>query len=213
MSISNYTELKAAISDWMARGDISGNAADMVTLAEARLNRLLKPVVTDIALTGTQDSRRIDISAHDVVETMALFLAETGATERELVRKVDGTFSYIDETGFPRFWAADENSKYIDFDYKLDQPYTFRLRARQRFALSDLAPTNWLLSNHPDTYLMASLVWGGAYIKDFPYAGAMKGALDEAISEVRNYIALQNRSILTVDSALANIGHRRLSRL
>src|SRR5688572_28595496 len=105
MAISTYSELKAAISDWMARGDISGNAADMVTLAEARLNRILKPVVTDLAVTGTQNSRRIDISAHKIVEAIALFVEDTGAPERMLVKKVDGTFPYIDGTGAPRFWA------------------------------------------------------------------------------------------------------------
>lgn len=211
MAISTYSELKTALPDWMARGDISGNVEDMIKLAEARLNRVLKPVVTDLTLTGTANSRRIDISANNVVEPIALFLNETSGWEREIVKKADGTFRYLDDSGEPRFWAVDDNCTYIDFDRKLSEASTFRFRASQRFALSDSAPTNWLLSKHPDVYLLAPLVWGGAYIKDFAYASTLKGALDEAMAEVRNVLSRQNRSTLTVDVALSDIGKRRAS--
>ena len=41
MAISTYAELQTAVTDWMARSDLSGNAADFITLGEARLNRKL----------------------------------------------------------------------------------------------------------------------------------------------------------------------------
>ena len=40
----------------------------------------------------------------------------------------------------------------------------FLFRYRQKFALSDAVPTNWLLTNHPDIYLAAVLVWSGLLI-------------------------------------------------
>ena len=68
MAISTYSELKTAISDWMARSDVSGSAADFITLGEARLNRLLEVVATMTTLSGVVDSATIDISALSMVD-------------------------------------------------------------------------------------------------------------------------------------------------
>jgi hypothetical protein len=204
MAISTYAELQTAVSDWMARADLSGNAADFITLAEARLNREIPAVQTDVTLTGTIGSRRIDVSSYSVVSPIALFMVDTDGDETELTRKMDGTFPYVDTSGEPIFWAMDGN--YIDFDCPLDTAYTFRFRIRQRYALSVSATTNWLLTNHPDIYLAAALVWGGAFVKDFAYASTFVSSLESGIPSVNNIIMEQNRGILTVDTALASGG-------
>lgn len=206
MAISTYSELQTAVTDWMARSDLSGNAADFIMLGEARLNRELNPVETDATITGTQDSRRIDISAQSCVEPIALFLAETGMDEVELTRKTDGTFPYLATAGKPSFWAVDGTN--IDFDRPLDASYPFRFRFRQRFALSDSATTNWLLANHPDIYLAATLIWGGLFTRSSDIGSTFKAILDEGIPEVRSLIAQSKRGTLTVDAALYDIGRR-----
>lgn len=205
MAISTYAELQTAVSDWMARSDLSGNAADFITLAEARLNREIPAVQTDVTLTGTLGSRRIDVSANSVTSAIALFLVDTDGDETELTRKMDGTFPYLDTSGEPQFWAMD-GSAAIDFDCPLDTAYTFRFRIKQRYALSVSATTNWLLTNHPDIYLAATLVWGGAFTKDFPYASAFVSSLESGIPSVNNIIMEQNRGLLTVDPALRSVG-------
>jgi hypothetical protein len=201
MAISTYAELQTAITDWMARTDISGNAVDFITLAEARLNRLVPAVETDVTLTGTEDSRVISVSANSVVSPKALFIVDpSSGDEEELTQKADGTFPYDATSGKPRFWAMDGTN--INFDCPLDQAYTFRFRIRQRYALSDSSTTNWLLTNHPDVYLNAVLFWSGVFIKDGEQGGAYKQLLDEGIAEVQQIIAEQNRALLTVDNAL-----------
>lgn len=209
MAISTYSELQTEISDWLARSDISGKATTMISLAEARLNREIPATVTDVSLTGTIGSRRIDISPYNVVEPLRLFQVPATGREYEVTKKQDGDFTYTSNAGLPSFWAADENSTAIDFDCPLSEAFQFRFRCRQRFGLSDIVTTNWLLTNHPDMYLLACLVWGGAYIKDFAYASTLKGALDEAMGEVKNIIAKQNKATLNVDPALSRIGRRR----
>jgi hypothetical protein len=202
MAITTYSELQTAVTNWMARSDLGGEAADFIALAEARLNRELKPVVSDIDLTGTIDSNRIDISAHSVVSPMALFLAESGSDEVPLLRKMDGTFPYLDASGRPSIWSIDGTNTYIDFDRPLDAEYPFRFRARTRFALSDSAPTNWLLTNHPDVYLAATLVWSGLFTRTDSVVSSFVAILDDGIDGVRNQLAQQNRAVLTVDPAL-----------
>lgn len=209
MAIANYTDLKTSVTDWMARSDLSGDAADFITLAEARLNRELNPVETDSTITGTTSSRRIDVSDLSVEEPIALFLAESDLNEIQLTQKGDGTFPYLTTSGRPSYWALDSNNDYIDFDRPLDGEYPFRFRYSQRFALSDSSPTNWLLTNHPDVYLAAVLVWGGLFIRDTPYAVQFKAVLEESIPEIRHQIAQSKRGTLTVDRGLLQIGRRQ----
>ena len=203
MAIANYTDLKTKVASWLRR---SGNSTyvsevpDIVTLAEARLNRELGAVEEDTTLTGTLNSRRIDISAVSVVEPIALFLAESGRDEREVKFKADGTFPYLNTAGRPSFAAIDGTN--IDFDRPLDAAYPFRFRYREKFNLSDSATTNWLLTNHPDVYLAACLLWGCTYLQSFQPALAYKSVLDEGIPSVKNIIAQSKRGVLTVDPAL-----------
>lgn len=206
MTIANYTDLQAQVLDFMARSELTGNVTDFITLAEARLNRDLEAVEVDATLTGVVGSRSIDISSLAMVEPIALFLAEVGCDELELTPKPDGTYPYLDSSGRPRFWSIDGTN--IDMDRPLDGAYPFRFRYRERFALSDAAPTNWLLTNHPDVYLAAVLVWGTVFIKSFGDTSTYKAILDDNMPSLKSIIARKKRAVLTVDPMLQTIGRR-----
>lgn len=202
MALSTYSDLKAAITNWMTRTELSGEAADWITLAEARLNRELNPVETDNTLTGVVDSREISTSALSVVEPLALYLVDTSGDELEMIPKTD--FAREASSGQPAYWRFVQHATTpkIVFDRPLDSAYTFRFSARVRFALSDSATTNWLLTNHPDVYLSASLVWGSGFVEKFQEAGAFKSMLDESLAGVKNIIAQSKRAVASVDPAL-----------
>ncbi len=119
---------------------------------------------------------------------------------------VDGTFPYRSASAYPRAWAIDGAA--INLDCPLNQTYPFRFRFRQRFALSDAAPTNWLLTNHPDVYLAACIVWGGVFIQDDPTMARWASILSSAIPSVRNSVVQSKRSVLMVDSALLQRSRR-----
>lgn len=203
MALANYTDLQASALDWMTRAGQTGQVADWITLAEARLNRDLGAVETDATITGVSGSRTIDISALSLVQPIALFLAEAGNDEVFITPKADGTFPYLTDTGRPAVWAIDGTN--IDFDRVLDAEYPFRLRYRQKFNLASSA-TNWLLTNHPDVYLAATLMWGAGYNEEWSNGSIWKGILEEAIPSIRNTIAQSKRSVSTVDRGLALMG-------
>jgi hypothetical protein len=203
MALSTYSELKAAALDWMTRADLTGNTADWITLAEARLNRELNPVEVDQTLTGTLNSREIDVSAYSIVEALALYIVDSDTSdEAELTQKSD--FARDSTSEEPVFWdyLPHASTGKIIFDCPLDAAYTFRFRYRQRFALSDSNTTNWLLTNHPDLYLSATLVWGSGFVEKFQEAGAFKSMLDESLASVKSIISQSKRAVLTVDPAL-----------
>jgi hypothetical protein len=206
MSLANYSDLKSAVTEWSKRSDLAGNAADFITLAEARLNRKLGVVETNDTITGVVDSRDISVSSLSVVEPISLYLKETGYDDVEIMPQAPGTFPYLTMSGRPAIYSLSEDT--ITFDRELDQAYSFRFRYRQRFALSDSATTNWLLTNHPDVYLSAVLIWAGVIRREAEQFGTYKGILEEGIEEVAHTISQSKRGILVVDNALANIGRR-----
>lgn len=203
MAIATYSDLKTKAASWLRR---SGNPTyvaevpDFVTLAEARLNRELGAIETDATLTGTTSSRSIDVSSLSIVQPIALFLAETDRDEIEVQQQADGNFPYLTSSGRPTIWALDGTS--IDFNRPLASDYPFRFRYRERFALSDSATTNWLLTNHPDVYLAAVLMWGAGYLESWTNGATFKAMLDEGIGSVKHTIAQRKRGTLRVDPAL-----------
>lgn len=207
MSITNYTELQAALLDWMARPELT-NAQDCISLGEARLNRLLDPVGTTATLTGVIGSDTLSISALSVQEPQNLYFTQ-GESEYFLTPKALGTYSTTDIRGLPSIWSIEGSN--IILDRPLIEAFSFRFIYLGRFALSALAPTNEFLTNNPDLYLAASMVWGGAYIKDVQAAALWKQLLDEFTAEVAHENSRKKRSQLTVDPALGLIGRTRYS--
>lgn len=202
--IDTYTDLKAAVANWMARADVAGQAEEFIQLGEAGLNREIKGVETDATITGTLGSLEIDVSAQSVESPIALFLVRDD-NEYQLTPKAAGTFARVSVQGPPRFFSFDKNDEKIEFERELDSAYSFRLRYEQYFGLSDAAPTNWLLTHHPDVYLAAVLVWGGLFIKDSPYAVQFQAVLNSGVPAVKSAIAQTKRALLTVDSGLQRV--------
>lgn len=210
MALANYTDLQATAVDWMTRAGQIGKAPDWIALAEARLNRELSPVETDAALVGVPTSRAIDISALSIVKPVSLWISPTGGgDEVPMQPQAAGTMTYVDTTGQPRQWAMDGQDN-IKFDRPCDQAYAFRFRYVERFSLATTS-TNWLLTDHPDLYLAATLMWGAGYNEDWNNGATWKSVLDEGMVSVRSLIAQGRRGTLRVDPALSSVGSWRRS--
>lgn len=203
MALSTYAELLSSVGQWMERADISGDAADFVRLAEARLTRRLplREMWSTSTLTGVVGSRAIPLPA-DFVEP-SHFKRVDGDSLCALTPFTPDTLPARESVGAPWGWAVDVGS--ITLDKPCDQAYSFRLRYRKKFALSEAAPTNWLLTNHPDVYLAAVLVWGGLFVKEAPEAATWRAILDEAIDEL-SWIESRGDALapLQFDPALAS---------
>jgi hypothetical protein len=210
LSIVDYASLKTALAAWMKRSSISSTAEDCIGLAESRLNRDLGEVLTNATLTGVLDSREIDVASQSVAEPLALFITTvTGQSETELQKLRDGDFPYSPISSIPVVWGVAVDK--IVFNCPLLAAYSFRFKFRQRFALSDAAPTNWLLDNHPDIYLAAAIVWGGLYVDDDGKTAKWSAMLEQSIPSLKAYISRQNRGEMRVDPALSAMasGRRR----
>ncbi|CDP52350.1 hypothetical protein [Devosia sp. DBB001] len=199
--ITDYASLKAEAIEWMDRAGQAGKAEIWVQLGEAKLNRKLGPMETDALLTATIGSRDLDIAGLDVVQPLALFIAEPGCAEITVQPQSASAMPYEVGPGRPEMFAVEQFST-IHLNRPADAAYSFRFHYRGRFALSEGAPTNWLLTNHPDVYLAVVLVWGAGYNEAWENGAIWKGTLEEAIPEIASLIRKSQRSTLRVDPAL-----------
>ena len=203
MSFTTKAGLKTALGAWLKRAGISTQADDCLTLCEARLNRDLGEVLTDDTITGVVSSNAIDVSSLSVAMPIGVFRIDT-AGEYPLTQKIDGTYARSLTDGTPVFWSLLGDN--IVFDCPCISAYTFRFKYRQRFTLAADGDTNWLLTNHPDIYLAAAIVWGALYLDDDGKAGKWAAVLEQGIPSVKRYISAQNRSVLSLDPGLSDIG-------
>lgn len=118
---------------------------------------------TETVLTGTVDSRFIDLPA-DFEAPISLHLTSFDAKEERTQLIAGRGFPYGVASGIPTGWAID-NTKIV-FDVPCESAYTFDFRYVSNFTLSDSSTTNWLLTNHPSIYLDGLLSKAYAFRKD-----------------------------------------------
>lgn len=204
----NLARLKDEVTKFAMRSgdsEFEDSAGTFISLGEAALNRKLplREMCVNASLTGVAGSREIPLPS-DFFEPFALWLTTHG--NHQLLRPaIPETMEPSVSNGEPVAWAVDGGK--LVFDAPCDQAHSFVFRYRKTFALSEAEPTNWLLTNHPDVYLAAALVWGGVFMRDTAEAAPWKAILDEAVNDLA---WTEARSIaiapLTVDSALATRG-------
>lgn len=212
MAISTYSELQTSVKKHLSRESqpgFSDMVPDFIAIAESWLNTevpLLANIV-DGALTGVVSSRSIALPSDFLA---AYSLRNTTDAPFELLEtRIAGAMPYSDTAGRPAYWAVDET--WVVFERPCDVAYTFAFRYRKSFALSDSAPTNALLTKHPDVYLYATLDAAMAFIDDDPtYAQMVRARRDAAVAAARKRARLAlGTPKLGVDPALAGIGGRR----
>ena len=182
MSITTYAELQAAAANWLVRGDLTARIPEFIALAESRLNRVLRVRLAEAeaALTATVGVRTVPLPA-GFAEPLALWIVH--GAEREALRFIEPSLLGASSLwGEPRCWSVD--GARLAFERPCDQAYGFVLRMLTKFALSDGATTNALLTDYPDAYLFATLCEAGPFLRDDALAGAYEARLSRAIEEI-----------------------------
>jgi len=182
MAITTYGELQAATANWLVRGDLVARIPEFIALAETRLNRVLRARLAEAeaALTATPGGRTIPLPA-GFAEPLALWIVQ--GTDRVALRFIEPSLLAASSLqGRPAIWSVDGAN--LAFDRPCDQAYALVFRMLTKFALSDAAPTNALLSDSPDVYLFATLAEAGPFLRDGELAQAYEDRLSRAIAEL-----------------------------
>lgn len=182
MAITTYAELKAAAANWLVRTDLTARIPEFVSLAEARLNRILRTRLAEaeVALTTAVGLRTVPLPA-GFTEALAVWIQrpEGRAPLPFLEPSLIGPSSL---RGEPGAWTVDGAN--LAFDRPCDAAYGLILRMLRGFSLSDATPTNALMAEAPDVYLFAVLCEAGPFLRDGELAATYEAKLERAIGEL-----------------------------
>lgn len=208
MAITTYAELQAAAANWLVRTDLTARIPEFIALAEARLNRVLRARLAEaeVSLTASVGARTVALPS-GFTEPLRLWL-ERAEGRTELPFAEASLIGAGSPRGEPRAWTVDGTN--LAFDRLCDQAYPLTLRMLRKFALSDAAPTNGLLSEAPDVYLFATLSEAAPFLRDAELAAAYEAKLARAIAESNTKDA-RSRAAWTLGSELPGLIPARAS--
>lgn len=186
MAIETYTDLKAAVADWLARDDLTTQIPDFIRLAEADIYRRLRVRGAEKAISQTITAGVVavptDFSAwkHCYLDGSPVYPLEVVSAAWLLsaypTRSSDGVPGYI----------AQDAGNFIFGPYP-DSGYTLRgtYYARQS-ALSASNETNWLTRECPDVLLYGALWAARGYLEDDERALGWRALYEQAIAAVKS---------------------------
>lgn len=164
MAITTYSELQDAIANWLDDSTLTTRIPEFIELAEAEFGRILRVPEMESAgtLTCVAGTQTVDLPA-DFRDLSAVWLSTSYNTmlNRMPLGVLQNTFA-DHASGRPSAYAIADEKLWLgpipDSDYTISLIYRVAVPA-----LSEGAPTNWLLAAHPDLYLYASLLQAELY--------------------------------------------------
>lgn len=198
MAITNYTELQASVTAWLINDDLGGRVTDIITLAEAEISRRLAaaqpmpPRPMSARQTATLNAEYLAQPANMILPRMFEITGLQSPWEIEYTSDENITQMASEGFGQSDFTYAPSPPRYyaiVGGDLRFypipTKAYALEMTFWQRLpALSAGAPTNWLLTAHPDCYLYGSLATAAGFIEDDDRIGVWGGLFDRALDSV-----------------------------
>lgn len=189
MAITNYGELKTAISNWSIDNNLSDRIPEFIALCESRVR-------SDIELVSQEVTETLAISSELTAYNPGLIQVKRlniqGNPPNILQYRTNQQISLLDysEVGKPKFYTITGDNIRVyptpNQAYTADITYTKALDA-----FVDDADTNYILSNFPGVYLYGSLLELSKYVQDNEeterystlYLGAVKDVMRSEVKK------------------------------
>jgi hypothetical protein len=185
MALSTYANLQDSIASWLARvGDtqITTNAADFITMAEAYFNRHLRVRQMETIQSTTTTEGVINLPDDYLAWKRLTWLGDRYNSLEYLGPDMFNIAHRGVEAGIPiNFTIEGLNIKTRPYDDDTTLEFLYYAKVS---ALSDDTPTNWLLTAHPDLYLAASLAEANAFLINPEHAQLWALKRDEIMSQI-----------------------------
>lgn len=167
MALTTYTELKAAIADWLDRSDLTTVIPDFITLAEASIKhdkntRFLASEARSQATLST--STQYLALPSDFVRVKRMHIVSSPQKNIQIVSRSVLNDYYISSAGKPSYAAVTDGQ--FEFDRIPDSAYTVEIIYDKFNALSGANETNEVYPEYSDIYLYGSLIHAAVYLRD-----------------------------------------------
>lgn len=186
MAITNYSELQAAVADWLNRADLTAVIPDFIALAEAQFNRQLRTHDMIKRATATVEEDYFSVPT-DWLETLVLVNLGTKTipmqyVDYERLNELKG----MSLSGESRFYTMIDGKFLIYPAASSESPVNLELSYVGKIpALSGSNTTNWLLTKSPDLYLYGALVQAEPYLKNDERVGLWNSAMQGVMEGMR----------------------------
>jgi hypothetical protein len=162
-----YSGLQASVADWLTgRTDLVGVIPDFIRLAEAKFNREIRAQEMVIRKTTTSAAEVVGLPADWLQTKNVELITSNGPKKLEYV-----TLDHADDINYARTGLPTYAFTIVGGAIQLvpapTENQTVQLTYYQKIpALTDIAPTNWLLTKHPDLYLYGALLHAAPYLEN-----------------------------------------------
>jgi len=195
--ITAYSTLKTAVSDWLARSDLTSYLAYFIEAGEERIYRDLKVRQMETAYSGSISSGVIALPSGFRGWKALRVTGDSGwplqATDLDSLYR---QFPLRSSDGKPMKYAINgsnvEFGPYPNDDYSLAGTYYKKLDA-----LSEANTSNWLITDAPYLLVWASLCEAAPFLKDDARVGMWEGKYQAAKA------ALEREQMLEVGNGLS----------
>lgn len=186
MALTNYTELKASVADWLNRGDLTSQVKDFISLAEAEIRRRLRRSRVRATVTFTAETFSLPATLGELTSVRLV----TGSTSQDLPIEICTPEilaehkSVLAATGRPRF-AAVVGAQLLLAPVP-NAPYSAEIMYFEKLvSLSDAFPTNTTLTESPDLYLFGALMQAEGFLVHDERITTWENKFEKALAQLQ----------------------------
>ena len=186
MAINTYSTLQTAVANWLDRNDLTDRIPEFISLAEATFNRVLRLRAMETTVADATPSG----SKEDALPSGYLQMREIHLSTTPVV-----SLAYITPEIMYRIRAGSTSGKpnsytivgdNILFGPTPDGAYDYSMTYYKAFdALSDAAPTNWLITNAPDLYLYGALLQAEPFLMNDERVALWERGVRQVINDLQ----------------------------
>ena len=188
MAISTYGELKTATANWLDRDDLTDRIPEFISLCESMIIRSLRVrgmETLDTSISTVASQRNYDLP------TGYLQMKEFHLTTNPI-----RALAYLTPEMMFRVWAGSTTGTPNAYTIIGDQFYlgpapasagtgASMLYYKQFDALSDSAPTNWVITNAPHLYLYGTLLQAEPFLMNDARVPLWEKAVRQSLADIQ----------------------------
>lgn len=180
--LSTYTELRAAVATHLARADLTTPIVDFITLAEAKLNRILR--VRQMEQRSTATATEYMALPTGFLELRNIQLNQTPKVALDMVSPDEIDRNYSGSSGIPVVYCLLANQ--LQLGPAPDGTYTVEVDYYEVIPPLASNSSNWLLSLAPDIYLYGALLEAAAFLIDDPRVPLWQAAFTQVVGQMQS---------------------------
>lgn len=182
MAITNYSELKTAIADFLNRDDLTSAIPTFISLAEADIARKVRHWSQEKRVTTNVDQRYEGLPS-DFLEAVRVQLNDGQLRPMSSDQMASERKRQQDTAGEPKYFylSANQIELYPTPSESTELSLLYYARVP---ALSDSEPTNWMLTNNPDVLLYGALVHSAPYLQEDARSALWAGLYQNAVDSL-----------------------------